>query len=92
LRERIQVGLAAEHVEVMDESARHAGHEGARAGASHYRVVVVSDRFTGRDRVARHRAIYEAAGDMIPGEVHALSATAYTPVEWRALSSGGSAA
>jgi BolA protein len=47
-------------------------------------VVVVSARFAGLDRVARQRAIYDALGDMIPGEIHALSSRALTPEEWYA--------
>ena len=81
--DRLRSGLAAEHVELEDESSLHAGHAGARGGAGHYRVLVVSERFAGLDRVARHRAVYDAVGDMIPGEVHALSARTLTPEEWR---------
>ncbi len=83
LVERLRRGLDAEHVAVDDESALHAGHAGARGGAGHYNVVVVSTRFSGLDRVARHRAVYDAVGDMIPQEIHALSIRSYTPEEWR---------
>lgn len=87
LTERLRVGLHAEHVEIVDESDRHRGHAGARGGAGHYRVIVVAARFAGLDRVARHRAVYDAVGDLIPGEVHALSARTFTPEEWRARES-----
>ena len=83
LLDRLRTGLAAEHVALEDESARHAGHEGAQGGAGHYRVLVVSARFAGLDPVARHRAVYAAVGDMIPTEVHALSIRGLTPEEWR---------
>lgn len=83
LLERLRKGLGAEHVALEDESARHAGHEGARSGAGHYRIVVVATCFAGLDHVARHRAIYAAVGDMIPHEVHALSIRSFTPEEWR---------
>jgi BolA protein len=49
LLDRLRTGLAAEHVALEDESARHAGHEGAQGGAGHYRVLVVSARFAGLD-------------------------------------------
>jgi len=88
LVERLRRGLGAEHVEVDDESGLHAGHAGARGGAGHYTVVVVSARFAGLDRVARHRAVYEAVGDMIPREIHALSIRGYTPKEWRQKTEG----
>ena len=80
--ERLRRGLDATHVELIDDSEKHRGHPGARGGAGHYSVVVVAQRFAGLDRVARHRAIYEALGDLIPGEIHALSAQAFDPGEW----------
>jgi BolA protein len=83
LRDRLRTELVAAHVEVQDDSARHAGHAGAAGGAGHFNVVVVSDRFAGMGRVERHRAVYAAAGDMIPDEIHALSARTYTPEEWQ---------
>lgn len=83
LLDRVRLGLEAEHVELSDESGAHVGHPGAAGGAGHYHVVVVSPRFRDRDRVARHRLVYEAVGDLIPDEVHALAITAYTPEEWR---------
>ena len=73
LLDRLRSGLAAEHVAVTDESERHVGHEGARAGGGHYTVVVVAARFAGLDQVARHRAVYGAVGDMIPGEIQVAS-------------------
>lgn len=84
IAERLRSGLDAHHVEVQDESTLHAGHAGARGGAGHYSVFVVSTHFAGLDRVARQRAIYQALGDMFPGEIHALRARAQTPEEWRA--------
>jgi BolA protein len=75
-------GLAAEHVELADEGESHVGHPGAESGAGHYRLVVVSARFRDRDALARHRMVYEAVGDLIPDEVHALTIAAYTPEEW----------
>ncbi len=84
LRQRIEQALAPEHLELSDESGAHAGHPGAAGGAGHYRVVVVSARFAGADALARHRLVYDAVGDLIPSEVHALAISAYTPDEWRA--------
>lgn len=83
LRNRITGALGAEIVELQDDSAKHRGHAGARGGAGHYSVVVVSGRFAGMGRVDRHRAVYDAVGDMIPTQVHALVVRAYTPEEWQ---------
>ncbi|MBY0273884.1 BolA family transcriptional regulator [Candidatus Binatia bacterium] len=83
LRNRITAALAADVVELQDDSAKHRGHAGARGGAGHYSVVVVASRFAGMTRVDRHRAVYDAVGDMIPHQVHALAVRAYTPDEWQ---------
>ena len=84
LAAELRDALAAEHVEVEDESARHRGHAGALEGG-HYRATVVSARFAGLDAVARHRAVYAALGDLRARRVHALALRTFTPDEWRAL-------
>jgi BolA protein len=84
LKRRIATGVSAQRVDVQDDSALHRGHAGARGGAGHYTVSVVAESFAGLDRLARHRAVYAAVGDMIPGEVHALVVRAFTPDEWQA--------
>jgi BolA protein len=68
-------------LQVEDESALHAGHAGARSGGGHYRVTIVSAAFAGKNTVARHRLIYAALGDLIPGAIHALAIRASTPDE-----------
>ncbi len=78
LRER----LAAIEVEVVDESAQHAGHAGARGGGGHYAVTVVSERFRGRSSLERHRLVYEALGELLRRDIHALSIRAYAPDEF----------
>lgn len=84
LAEDLRVALAAEHVEVADESAHHRGHAGALEGG-HYSAVVVSTTFEGLDQVARHRAVYAALGDLRDRRVHALALRTFTPEEWRSL-------
>lgn len=80
IREKLAT-LAPESVSIEDESAQHAGHEGARSGGGHYRLVVVSPRFTGQPLQARHRLVYEALGPLMRREIHALALTAYAPGE-----------
>ena len=87
LESRIVAALGPARVEVQDDSEQHRGHAGASGGAGHYTVVVVAEKFAGLDRIARHRAVYAAVGDMIPAEVHALVVRAFTPAEWAANSS-----
>ena len=73
--------LTPEHVEIIDESAQHAGHEGAKSGGGHYQLTIISPSFSGLNIVARHRAIYQALGDLMSTRVHALSIVAYSPEE-----------
>ena len=82
LTEDLRTALAAEHVAVEDESARHRGHAGAMEGG-HYAAVIVSTRFEGLGLVERHRAVYAALGDLRERRVHALALRTYTPDEWR---------
>ena len=81
---RIEEQLAAlepESLEVMDDSARHAGHEGAKGGGGHYSVVIVSKRFTGKAIQARHRMVYDELGPLMKRDIHALAIKAYAPEE-----------
>lgn len=82
LEQRLREALAPLALEIEDQSARHAGHAGARPeGESHFAVVVVAERFEGESRVARQRMVFEAAGDLLRTDIHALSITALTPAE-----------
>lgn len=67
--------------QVEDESALHAGHAGAASGGGHFRVRIVSSRFEGQARLARHRLVYDCLDDMMQHEIHALAITALTPSE-----------
>ena len=71
--------LQPERVDIVDDSAKHAGHAGAASGGGHYQLTIVSKQFAGKPQVARHRLIYQALGDMMQRQIHALSITAYTP-------------
>lgn len=79
IRERLAL-LTPDALEVVDDSDKHVGHAGARDGG-HYRVVIVSREFTGKSAVARHRLVYRALSDLMPGRIHALSLQAYAPDE-----------
>jgi BolA protein len=82
--ERIEQKLAAlepESLELVDESAAHAGHEGARSGGGHYRLVIVARAFAGKPAQLRHRMVYDALGPMMRHEIHALAIQAYAPGE-----------
>jgi BolA protein len=80
MRERLAT-LAPEVLEIVDESSRHAGHEGAKSGGGHYRLTIVSRRFAGQPAQARHRMVYDALGPLMRKEIHALAIRAYAPGE-----------
>jgi BolA protein len=80
----LRQALSPQHLEVVDESALHAGHAGAAGGAGHFRALVVSDRFQGQDRLTRQRMVYAALGDAMKSEIHALALRTLTPEEWNA--------
>jgi BolA protein len=73
--------LAPENVEILDESGDHVGHEGAKGGGGHFHLVIVSPRFAGQPTLARHRMVYEALGDLMRKDIHALAIRALTPNE-----------
>jgi BolA protein len=82
--EKIQLRLAALaplEIVINDESALHAGHEGAKSGGGHYRMRMVSERFSGLPRMARHRLVYDVLHDLMQREIHALSMTLLAPDE-----------
>jgi BolA family transcriptional regulator, general stress-responsive regulator len=80
IRERL-ARLAPMELAIDDDSALHAGHEGAKSGGGHYRVRMVSERFSGLPRMARHRLVYDALHDLMQREIHALSLTLLAPDE-----------
>ena len=79
---RLESALSPETLQVEDEGHMHIGHEGAKDGRGHFRVLVVSDQFQGKNLIARHRLIYQAMGDLMQTDIHALAIDAYTPDEF----------
>jgi len=68
-------------LEILDDSASHAGHAGARDGGGHYFITIIADAFEGKTLVKRHQLIYGALGDMMKQEIHALGINALSPSE-----------
>jgi len=84
IEETIRREFAPTEVAVVDDSARHAGHAGARPeGETHFSVLVVAAAFRGQSRVARSRAVHAALAGEFSGGLHALSLTLQTPEEHR---------
>jgi len=78
--------LQPSRIEIRDDSALHAGHEGAKGGGGHYSLTIVSPQFAGKNTLARHRLIYAALGSMMQQQIHALAIRAYAPGESNDLS------
>lgn len=81
IKQKLRDALAPVELEVIDESHKHAGHAGAKGGGGHYIVKIVSPAFEGKSLIQKHRMVYEAVGDMMKSEIHALSIVANTPSE-----------
>jgi len=73
--------LAPLTLDIRDDSALHAGHAGAAGGGGHFSLTIVSEQFRGLPQLARHRAILDRVGDLIPHPVHALAIHAFAPGE-----------
>ena len=82
LRSKLDKALKPSRLEIVDDSARHAGHAGASdTGETHFNVVIASDAFTGVSRVQRQRLVYAVLSEELAGPVHALSVRAIAPGE-----------
>ena len=83
---KLKAALNPLHFEIVDESARHAGHAGMQGhahpgGETHFRLMIVSRAFEGQSRVARQRMVYAALSHELANGVHALAMTTLTPTE-----------
>lgn len=78
----LRAALAPDAVAVEDESHLHAGHAGAKTGLGHFAVTIVSARFRDTNTLQRHRLVYDALGDLMRTDIHALTLRAYTPEEF----------
>jgi len=82
LRLKLEAALSPSSLLIEDESAKHAGHAGAREGGeTHFRIRIVSQSFKGLSRVERQRRVYAAVAEELSERVHALSLTTLTPEE-----------
>jgi len=82
IAEKLTKAFAPERLEGIDESHLHAGHAGARPGGeTHYRVYIVSQAFSGKSRIDRHRLVNATLSSELEGGVHALAIRAAAPGE-----------
>ena len=88
IEQRLRAALAPERLEIVDDSAAHAGHAGAREGG-HFTIRLVSTAFAGNPLIQRHRLVHAAVADLMRREIHALSINkAQTPDEARSSIAG----
>lgn len=80
IQQRLTEVFAPHSLNIIDESHKHAGHASA-GGAGHFVVEIVADEFAGKNLIQRHRLVYDALGDVMNTEIHALSIKAATPDE-----------
>ena len=81
IRRLLTEAIKPETLEILDNSAAHAGHAGARSGGGHYNVTIIADVFEGKSLVQRHQLIYQALGDLMKQQIHALGINALSPSE-----------
>lgn len=73
IRSRLEQAFTPESLMVEDQGHLHIGHEGAKDGRGHFRVMIVTDAFNGLSMIKRHRAIYEQMGSLMQSDIHALA-------------------
>lgn len=82
MREKLMIGLEPQRLDIVNESHLHAGHRNSPGtGDSHFRILVVSPKFTGLGRLQRHRIVNELLADEMQGKIHALALATYAPGE-----------
>jgi BolA protein len=81
IKQRLNAEFEPETLGVEDESHLHEGHEGARDGRGHFRVLIISQAFADRSLLERHRMVYKALGDLMRTDIHALAIDAWSPQE-----------
>jgi BolA family transcriptional regulator, general stress-responsive regulator len=80
IRAAIEHELKPQQLDIVDDSAKHAGHAGAREGG-HFRVRIVAEAFRGKSAIQRHRLVFAAVSELMKGDIHALNIDAKTPEE-----------
>jgi len=79
IRARLDAALAPASLEIEDQSHLHIGHAGAKDGKGHFRVNIVAEAFRDLSPIQRHRLVYDAVGDLMESDIHALAIEASAP-------------
>lgn len=81
IEQKLHDAFSPSHLLVKDQSHLHEGHAGAQEGKGHFDVTLVSEKFDGLNRIARHRLVYDALGEFMETDIHALRINAISPAE-----------
>ncbi len=81
IRSRLEIAFQPETLEIIDDSYMHEGHTGTRGGKGHFKIRIVSNSFSGIRPVDRYRLVFDALGEMMRTDIHALSITALSATE-----------
>jgi len=76
IRSCLEVAFQPETLEITDDTASHEGHVGAQEGKGHYKIRIISGSFSGMRPIDRHRLVFDALGEMMETDIHAVSITA----------------
>lgn len=79
IKQKLTEAFQPEQIEVIDDSAEHVGHVGAAGGMGHYTVQIIAKAFEGKTMVQRHQMVYQALGEMMKTDIHALRIQASPP-------------
>ena len=82
IKNKIKEQINISQIEIIDESASHANHPG-NSGGGHYKALIISDDFEGKNLVERHQIIYQALGELMTNEIHAFSMKTMTNTEFK---------
>tara|TARA_B100000900_G_scaffold401986_1_gene407296 strand:+ start:907 stop:1167 length:261 start_codon:yes stop_codon:yes gene_type:complete len=79
IRAVLEQSLQPHHLEVIDESHLHVGHQGAKSGKGHFRVIIISELFKNIPQIKRHKMVFKALGELLNTDIHAISLDTKTP-------------
>lgn len=79
IRTVLEKNFQPHQLKIIDESHLHAGHQGAKSGKGHFRVLISSELFRGTSQIKRHKMVFKALGELLDTDIHAISLDTKTP-------------
>lgn len=72
IRQRLTEKLSPTHLEIIDETHKHKNHPGAKTGLGHFAITIASPKFSGKNSLQCHKLVYDALGELMQTDIHAL--------------------